>query len=187
MLPVFETQSEQMRRENLGSLYETIEFPLSRILAKMEEVGFRVDDKTLRELDEQFTARIDELRKRIYEEAGEEFNILSPKQLGVILFEKLKLPFAKKTKTGYSTDAETLDRIRSYHPVVPLILEYRNVTKLKSTYIDGLLNARNPSDGRVRSRFNQCLTATGRISIPSLSEFSTVYCDPHSQRLWHSQ
>ncbi|MBQ1770924.1 MAG: DNA polymerase I [Clostridia bacterium] len=164
MLPVYETQSEQMRRENLGSLYETIEFPLSRILAKMEEVGFRVDDKTLRELDEQFTARIDELRKRIYEEAGEEFNILSPKQLGVILFEKLKLPFAKKTKSGYSTDAETLDRIRSYHPVVPLILEYRNVTKLKSTYIDGLLNARNPSDGRVRSRFNQCLTATGRIS-----------------------
>ncbi len=164
MLPVYGAQSEQMRRDGLDKLYGSIELPLSRILAKMEETGFCVDEATLRELDEQFTARIDELRKKIYESAGEEFNILSPKQLGIILFEKLKLPYAKKTKTGFSTDAETLDRIRSYHPVVPLILEYRNITKLKSTYIDGLLNARNQSDGRVRSRFNQCLTATGRIS-----------------------
>ena len=164
MLPVYDSQSKQMRRDGLDKLYETIELPLSRILAKMEETGFCVDEATLRELDEQFSARIDELRQRIYESAGEEFNILSPKQLGIILFEKLRLPYAKKTKTGFSTDAETLDRIRSYHPIVPLILEYRNVTKLKSTYIDGLLSARNPSDGRVRSRFNQCLTATGRIS-----------------------
>ncbi|MBQ6425799.1 MAG: DNA polymerase I [Clostridia bacterium] len=164
MHPVFEVQSKQMHGEGMDSLYENIELPLSRILAAMEETGFCVDDQTLKELDAQFSARIDEVRGGIYDKAGEEFNILSPKQLGIILFEKLNLPNAKKTKTGYSTDADTLDRIRSYHPIVPLILEYRNVTKLKSTYIDGLLNARNPSDGRVRSRFNQCLTATGRIS-----------------------
>ena len=117
----------------------------------------------LRELDAQFSRRIDDLAKEIFGHAGGEFTILSTKQLGTVLFETLKLPTQRKTKTGYSTDADTLEALYEMHPIVPLILEYRQLTKLKSTYVDGLLAVRDRT-GRVHTTFNQTIAATGRIS-----------------------
>ena len=157
-------QQEQMEKQGLEALYRDIEFPLVHVLYDMEQAGFMVDDKVLRELDVTFSERLKSLETEIYGQAGEQFNILSPKQLGPILFEKLGLPYSKKTKTGYSTDADALEKIKDLNPIVRNILEFRNLSKLKSTYIDGLLQVRNREDFRVRSRFNQCLTATGRIS-----------------------
>lgn len=149
---------------NQNELYYDIELPLVEVLASMQIYGFKVDrtqlEKLSKELDEKISIVIDE----IYDIAGEEFNINSTKQLGVILFDKLKLPIVKKTKTGYSTDAEVLEILSSQHEIVAKILEYRQLVKLKSTYAEGLINVINPETGKIHSNFNQTVTQTGRIS-----------------------
>lgn len=151
------TNTDQMK------VMTDIELPLAEVLAFMELGGFRIDPDGIRSFGAELDGAIEEKRKNVYELAGEEFNILSPKQLGVVLFEKLGLPCKKKTKTGYSTSADVLEDLRHEHPIIDEILEYRKLTKLKSTYVDGLLGALAP-DGRVHSRFNQKETRTGRIS-----------------------
>ena len=118
----------------------------------------------LQELDIEFTDHVNRLTKEITDLAGETFNINSPKQLGEILFDKLGLPVQKKTKTGYSTDIEVLERLQGMHPIIDKIIDYRQVMKIKSTYIDGLLHVIHPSSGKVHTSFNQTVTATGRIS-----------------------
>lgn len=145
-------------------LYYNIELPLIEVLADMEYHGFKVDIEGLKAFSTELEGKIDLLRNEIYYSAGEEFNINSTKQLGVILFEKLNLPVIKKTKTGYSTDAEVLEQLEPFHEIVPKILEYRQLMKLKSTYVEGLLAVINPSTGKIHSSFNQTVTATGRIS-----------------------
>ena len=157
-------QQEKLEKNNQTALYETVEAPLAHVLAEMEHDGFRVDPQMLTSYGNTLQKRISELETLIYEQAGEPFSILSPKQLGVILFEKLGLPTGKKTKTGYSTNAEVLEAIADAHPIVPALLEYRQTTKLKSTYADGLLREISPLTGRVHSRFNQTIAVTGRIS-----------------------
>ncbi len=144
-------------------LFETIEMPLIFTLYDMECRGVRVNKEELKEYGDRLQLGIDRLEKEIYEQVGESFNINSPKQLGVILFEKLRLPFGKKTKTGYSTSADILEKLQSEHPVVQMILEYRQLTKLKSTYADGLAGYIK-EDGRIHGRFHQTIAATGRIS-----------------------
>ena len=144
-------------------LFETIEMPLIFTLYDMECRGVRVNKEELKEYGDRLQLGIDRLEKEIYEQVGESFNINSPKQLGVILFEKLRLPFGKKTKTGYSTSADILAKLQSEHPVVQMILEYRQLTKLKSTYADGLAGYIK-EDGRIHGRFHQTIAATGRIS-----------------------
>ncbi len=146
-----------------GRLSREIEMPLVFTLADMEKEGIRASGEALHEYGERLAVRIGELEQKIYAEAGEEFNINSPKQLGVILFEKLQLPNGKKTKTGYSTAADVLERLAPEHPVVADILEYRQLAKLKSTYADGLVNY-IAQDGRIHTSFNQTITATGRLS-----------------------
>ena len=145
-------------------LYYEIELPLVEVLSDMEFRGFKVNSAGLRLYSEQLDVKIADLTDEIFDKAGEEFNINSPKQLGTILFEKLKLPAVKKTKTGYSTDAEVLEQLAPMHEVVSKILEYRQLVKLKSTYAEGLLNLVNPVTGRIHSSFNQTIAATGRIS-----------------------
>ncbi len=159
-----ESMIRRLEKAGMSKLYEEMELPLSCVLYDMERIGFYADEAILKDLQTKFNGQIEVLAKQIYELTGETFNILSPKQLGDVLFNKLGLPTGRKTKSGYSTDADTLESIRDRHPSVPLILEYRFITKLKSTFVDGLLNVRNPDDGRVRTQFNQCITATGRIS-----------------------
>ena len=144
-------------------LFEDIEMPLVFTLYHMEQEGISVKREALREYGEKLGERIEVLQREIYDMAGEEFNINSPKQLGVILFEKLRMPYGKKTKTGYSTSAEVLEKLRFESPIVEMILEYRQLTKLKSTYADGL-SVYIDMDGRIRSTFNQTITATGRLS-----------------------
>ncbi len=144
-------------------LLTDIELPLSRVLAKMEFAGFEVDREGIEEFGKMLGVRINELTDSIYKSVGYEFNINSTKQLGVALFEDLKLPCKKKTKTGYSTNAEVLEGLIEEHPAISQILEYRSLTKLKSTYCDGLLKVIEP-DGRIHTRFNQVETRTGRIS-----------------------
>lgn len=155
--------SARMAQKGLSELYNKVELPLIDVLFDMEREGFAVDDLVLRELNAQFSSRIDALAKEIYTHAGAEFSILSPKQLGTVLFETLALPVQRKIKTGFSTDADTLEALEDKHPIVPLILEYRQLTKLKSTYVDGLLAVRDAT-GRVHTTFNQTIAATGRIS-----------------------
>ncbi len=154
---------ERLARENMTELYRNIERPLSYILYDMERIGIRIQPQELEEYSKQLGEQADALAARIYEACGEEFNIASPKQLGVILFEKLGMPGGKKTKTGYSTAAGVLEKLAPDYPVVNDILEYRAVTKLKSTYADGL-TAFVAQDGRIHTSFNQTITATGRIS-----------------------
>ena len=144
-------------------LYNDIELPLCEVLASMEVCGVKADADGIREFGKSLEGDISDLSRRIYEYAGREFNILSPKQLGTVLFEELDLPGKKKTKTGYSTNAEVLESIIDKHPIVPLILEYRTLTKLQSTYVEGLLREIR-EDGRVHSIFKQTETRTGRIS-----------------------
>lgn len=158
------TVVEKLKETEMYALFIEIEMPLIYSLYDMEVRGIRVDEKALKEFGDKLGVRIIQLEKEIYDAAGEEFNINSPKQLGVILFDKLKLPFGKKTKTGYSTSADILEKLRSEDPVVGLILEYRQLTKLKSTYADGLANYINQEDNRIHGKFNQTVAATGRIS-----------------------
>lgn len=152
----------RLEEESLTELYETIELPLVRILAKMEMRGVAVDEVYLKELGEKFKVQIADLEQRIYTLAEGEFNLNSPKQLGVVLFETLGLPAVKKTKTGYSTNAEVLDKLADSHPIIPLILEYRKLTKLNSTYVEGLTAAVHK--GRIHSHFTQTIASTGRLS-----------------------
>lgn len=154
---------EDLKAAGMEHLYETIEMPLVFTLADMEHTGIAIDAANLKEYGEKLAVRIAELETRIYQEAGEEFNINSPKQLGVILFEKLEMPYGKKTKTGYSTAADVLDKLAPEYPIVADILEYRQLTKLKSTYADGLANYIK-EDGRIHTSFNQTITVTGRLS-----------------------
>ena len=154
---------ERLNETEQYKLYTDIELPLSLVLFEMEKTGILVDRAGLKKYEEDLSVSIDALEKKIYEEAGEEFNILSPKQLGVILFEKMNMPSSKKTKTGYSTSADVLEKLAADYPFVSNILEYRTLTKLKSTYAVGLASAIG-SDGRIHSHFLQTVTATGRIS-----------------------
>ena len=159
-----DSMMQSLVEANMQKLYDEMELPLSQVLFEMEQAGFRVDRDILRQLQTQFNEQGDSLAKRIYELTGETFNILSPKQLGEVLFEKLGLPTGRKNKSGFSTDADTLESLMDRHPAIPLIQEYRFITKLKSTFVDGLLNVVSAENDRVRTQFNQCVTATGRIS-----------------------
>ena len=153
----------KLKELDLWDLYATAELPLCRVLAEMELAGCRVDKGALAAFGEMLSEKAAALEQNIYNMAGEEFNINSPKQLGEILFGKLGLPHGKKTKTGWSTNADVLEKLRYEAPIVGAVLEYRQLTKLKSTYADGLLKAMDP-DGRVRTSFQMTVTATGRLS-----------------------
>jgi len=153
----------KLKESNLEGLYYDIEFPLCQVLAEMEHTGFLIDKHALSEFGEQLGTEIIKIEKQIHELAGEAFNVNSPKQLGEILFDKLMLPAPKKTKTGYSTNVEVLDKLLGKHPVIEQIKNYRELSKLKSTYADGLLKVIAP-DGRIHTRFMMTVTATGRLS-----------------------
>ena len=160
---VYPVLDEIIEEREMHELYYEIELPLIKVLADMERTGFKVDIDELRNMGKELEKKISALELKIYELAGMEFNIASPKQLGEVLFDKLGLPVIKKTKTGYSTDAEVLDKLYDKHEIIESILEYRSVSKLMSTYIDGLIPLIG-SDGRIHSTFRQNITATGRIS-----------------------
>ena len=169
-----EYQEPRLRENDMWRLFSEVEMPLCAVLADMERNGMRCDAKALYEFGELLRTRMEELEQGIYETAGGKFNINSPKQLGKVLFEDLQLPHGKKTKTGWSTNAEVLDKLRYEAPIVAEILEYRQVSKLKSTYADGLLKAIDP-DGRVRTSFQMTVTDTGRLSSrePNLQNIPT--------------
>ena len=160
---LIEPMREKLLALGMEQLFCEIELPLCPVLAEMEHTGFLVDKAALADFGASMTGRIDELQREIWDMAGEEFNILSPKQLGAVLFETLMLPAGKKTKTGWSTNADVLEKLRDKHPIINAILEFRMLTKLKSTYADGLLKVIEP-DGRIRTRFMMTVTDTGRLS-----------------------
>ena len=168
------TLAPKLRELDMEALYYDVELPLCRVLAEMETAGFLVDRKALAQYGETLQGVMDETEQAIYDAAGETFNINSPKQLGVILFEKLGLPHGKKTKTGWSTNADVLEKLRYDAPIVADVLRYRQYAKLKSTYVDGLLKVIDP-DGRVRTSFQMTVTATGRLSStePNLQNIPT--------------
>lgn len=155
--------SEKLKEWQMEDLYRKIEIPTMFALHDMEVRGIHVNRCALKEYGDKLVGKIEELKSSIYKEAGEEFNINSPKQLGVVLFEHMKLEGGKKTKTGYSTSVDVLEKIEHLYPIIPMILEYRQLTKLKSTYADGLANFIG-EDQRIHGKFNQTITATGRIS-----------------------
>ena len=171
---------KKLKEEEVYDLYSNIEYPLIKVLAKMEIEGIRVDAKILEDMKKDIRIKIEEVEKDIYTLAGEEFNIASPKQLGEILFDKLKLPYAKKNKTGYVTDANVLGKLTNYE-IVAKILEYRMLTKLYSTYLEGILNTIS-SDGKIHTIYTQALTRTGRLSsiepnlqnIPARNEYGRL-------------
>lgn len=167
---------EKIHQDNMEDLYYNMELPLTKVLSSMEVLGFKVDSNILEELGGKFKTEIETTQKEIYEMAGEEFNINSPKQLGKILFEKLDLPVIKKTKTGYSTNAEVLEELSDKHPIIDKITYYRQLTKLNSTYIQGL-KAVIDQDGCIHSSFNQTVTSTGRLSStePNLQNIPIKY------------
>ena len=154
---------EKMDAQAMLPLYTDVELPLCPVLARMEQAGFLVDRKALYDFGESLTSSIEQLQQSIWALAGEPFNIQSPKQLGNVLFERLMLPAGKKTKTGWSTNAAVLDKLRGKHPIIEQILDYRTLTKLKSTYADGLLKEIS-ADGRIHTNFQMTVTATGRLS-----------------------
>ena len=161
---VYPKMEEKLKETEMDGLFYHVEMPLVEVLGSMEYIGMKVDKDQLNELKEKFTTIINELENEIFKLAGEPFNINSPKQLGVILFEKLGLPVIKKTKTGYSTNAEVLEKLRDKHEIIDKITDYRQIVKLNSTYVEGLLKIINPKTGRIHSSFNQTITTTGRIS-----------------------
>ena len=166
---------DKIKENGQEKLYHEVELPLVTVLAHLEINGFLVDDNQLKEFADKLGEKIDALTNEIYMLAGEEFNINSPKQLGVILFEKLELKPVKKTKTGYATNADVLEKLRDKHPIVNFIMEYRQLAKLKSTYCDGLTAVVNPNTHRIHSVFTQTVTVTGRLSStePNLQNIPT--------------
>ena len=171
---LYEILPGKLRALDMTELYETVELPLCAVLARMECRGFLVDGKALADFGEDMAGKITALERRIYDQAGEPFNINSPKQLGTVLFEKMQLPHGKKTKTGWSTNADVLEKLRWQAPIVADVLAYRQYAKLKSTYADGLLKVIDP-DGRIRTSFQMTVTATGRLSStePNLQNIPT--------------
>lgn len=171
----YNTLMDMMQKENVMTLYNDIEFPLVTVLAKMEMNGIKVEKEVLFEMKEEILKRIEEVSQIIYNMAGVEFNISSPKQLGDILFEKLGLPHAKKNKTGYSTDISVLEKLRDY-PIVKYIIEYRTLYKLYTTYIEGILNSIS-SDGKIHTIYTQTVARTGRLSSiePNLQNIPIRY------------
>lgn len=155
--------THELEEKNQADLFHKMELPLSIILAEMEISGIKVDATRLQEMKIEFSDRLREIEEKIYDEAGEEFNLNSPKQLGVVLFEKMGLPVIKKTKTGYSTAVDVLEQLREQAPIVEDILTYRQIAKIQSTYVEGLLKVIQ-SDGKVHTRYVQTLTQTGRLS-----------------------
>ncbi|MBO5060149.1 MAG: DNA polymerase I [Clostridia bacterium] len=164
IMPLCEITAQRLKENGQETLYYDVELPLVRVLADMQKQGILIDKKQLSEFSAEISARIDELTEEIYRLSGGEFNINSTKQLGAVLFDTLGLKAVKKTKTGYSTNAEVLEKLRGQHPIIELILEYRQLAKLKSTYCDGLMAVINKETGRIHSVFNQTVTVTGRIS-----------------------
>ncbi|WP_026584599.1 DNA polymerase I [Bacillus sp. J33] len=164
LLTLKEKLDSELKENQQAELFYDLEMPLSLILADMESAGIKVDLERLKSMGQDLLSKLDEIEKRIHELAGEAFNINSPKQLGVILFEKLGLPVIKKTKTGYSTSADVLEKLENKHEIIRDILHYRQLGKLQSTYIEGLLKVVNKETGKVHTRFNQALTQTGRLS-----------------------
>ena len=158
-----DTLTQRLKELGMWELYQTVELPLCPVLAEMETEGFLVDRKALAEFGDMLSVSIQTVQKNIFDLAGEEFNINSTQQLGRILFDQLGLPPVKKTKTGYSTNADVLDKLRGSHPIIQEILDYRQLTKLKSTYVDGLGKVIGP-DGRIHTCFQNTVTATGRLS-----------------------
>lgn len=159
-----EKYQKELEEKNQFKLFNEIEMPLLKVLAEMEYEGVWVDKEMLNTYSVDLNGKVDNLMKDIWKTAGIEFNINSPKQLGEVLFEKLNLPVIKKTKTGYSTDGDVLEKLREEHPVIEKILEYRTLSKLKATYVDGMLPLINEETKRIHAKFNQTVTATGRIS-----------------------
>lgn len=155
---------EKIIEQEMDDLFRTVELPLVEVLANMEFIGFKIDKNELTNLGEEYNLEINTLTEEIYEYAGMNFNINSPKQIGDVLFDKLMLPVIKKTKTGYSTDVEVLEKLYDQHPIIGKILRYRQIVKLKSTYIDGLIALINRNTERIHSNFNQTVASTGRIS-----------------------
>ena len=175
---------KSLKDEEMLELFNDIEMPLITVLANMEYDGVKVDASILKDMEEEMSTRISDIEQEIYSLVGEEFNISSPKQLGVILFEKLELPGAKKTKTGYKTDVNVLNKLKDSHPVIEKILEYRRLTKIKSTYLEGLSNYIR-EDGKIHTIYKQNLTRTGRLSSvePNLQNIptrwiKTAWCVP---------
>ena len=170
-----EVLEKKLEEANELKLFNKIEMPLVKVLADMQYTGIYVDKQELISYGEVLKKEIEILTKKIYEIAGEEFNINSPKQLGEILFEKLQLTYSKKNKNGYSTDVDTLEKIKNEHEIIPKILEYRKLMKLNSTYVEGLLPYINKKDNRIHSYFHQTVTASGRISStePNLQNIPT--------------
>ena len=166
---------DKIKENGQEKLYQEVELPLVTVLAHLEINGFLVDDNQLKEFADKLGEKIDALTNEIYMLAGEEFNINSPKQLGVIIYEKLELKPVKKTKTGYATNADVLEKLRDKHPIVNFIMEYRQLAKLKSTYCDGLTAVVNPNTHRIHSVFTQTVTVTGRLSStePNLQNIPT--------------
>ncbi len=156
--------NEIIKSQGMEDLYNSVELPLVEVLANMELIGFKIDENELIKLGKEYDEEIKSLISQIYDYAGTEFNINSPKQIGEVLFEKLMLPVIKKTKTGYSTDVEVLEKLMDQHPIIDKILRYRQIVKLKSTYIDGLSSLINRNTNRIHSNFNQTVASTGRIS-----------------------
>ena len=160
---IYEKLKERLNKENMDKLYYEVEHPLIYVLSSMESIGFNINEGMLDELKIKFKKEIEETQEAIYKLSEEEFNISSPKQLGKILFDKLDLPVIKKTKTGYSTNQEVLEKLMDKHDIIPKIMYYRQITKINSTYIEGLKNVID-KDGRIHSNFNQTVTTTGRLS-----------------------
>lgn len=172
---LYYTLEEKMKETDTEELFKTIEMPLSEVLADMQYQGIYVDKEKLQEFGNELKTRLNELTSEIYELAGEEFNINSPKQLGEILFEKLQLPMGKKNKKGYSTGVEVLEKLKDVHPIIEKLLEYRQIGKLNSTYVEGLMPCINENTHKIHSSFHQTVTATGRISStdPNLQNIPT--------------
>lgn len=153
-----------LEEKNQYSLFQDMELPIAKILGEMEIEGIKVNAQTLQEMRQEFAIILQNIEEKIYAEAGEKFNLNSPKQLGVILFEKMQLPVIKKTKTGYSTAVDVLEQLKDQAPIVEDILLYRQIMKIQSTYVEGLLKVIHPTDGKIHTRYVQTLTQTGRLS-----------------------
>jgi DNA polymerase-1 len=164
VIVLWEDFKVQLQKNNLTELFEKVETPLIPVLVRMENAGIKINQTLLSELSEEFGGKLDELTREIFELAGREFNINSPKQLAEILFEELRLPHGRKTKTGYSTDLQVLEKLAAIHKLPKRIIDHRNLSKLKSTYVDKLGALVNPKTNRIHTSFNQTITATGRLS-----------------------